>query len=193
MSAMPAANGRPPRKLLADQIDRLDQILDGLADGLNDAIADACREGTRQAVKVAIIEITTNPDLRALVGGNTVPAPAGPAPTRPSFWAKLKARVAAARAAVVGSVALVVTEAADRCRATREAVASTVRAIGSAWQLKRIVLIGLAVGLATAVAAYLAPHALSAAAAGVGGAVTAVAVQAAAWLRRSARRTLGLA
>jgi len=55
------------------------------------------------------------------------------------------------------------------------------------------VLIGLGVGLATAAVAYLAPHALSAAAAGVGGAVTAVAVQAAAWLRRSARRTLGLA
>lgn len=30
-----------PRKLLSDQLDRFDLILDGLADGLNDAIADA--------------------------------------------------------------------------------------------------------------------------------------------------------
>ncbi|HET6575540.1 MAG TPA: hypothetical protein VFG68_18195 [Fimbriiglobus sp.] len=195
-------NGRPQRKQLADQIDRLDQLLDGLADGLNDAIADAAREGTRQAVKEVIVEILTNPDLRALVGGHAAPAPtapaapavpANPAPSRPSLWSRIKEKVAAIKAAVTGSISPVVTEVSDRCRAARETVASAVSALGTAWQLKKIVLIGLGVGLATAAVAYLAPHALSAAAAGVGGAVTAVAAQPAAWLRRSARRTLGLA
>jgi hypothetical protein len=189
---MPATNGRPQRKQLADQIDRLDQLLDGLADGLNDAITDACREGSRQAVREAVTEVLTNPDLRALVGTATA-APIDPAPTRPSFWAKLKAKIAAARAAVVGAVAPVTAEVSDRCRAAKQVVTSTVHALGTAWQLKKIVFVGLVVGVATAAVAYLAPHALSAAAAGVGGAVTAVAVQAAAWLRRSARRTLGLA
>jgi hypothetical protein len=190
MSATPVTNGRPQRKQLADQIDRLDQILDGLADGLNDAIADACREGTRQAVKEAIIEILTNPDLKALVGGA---APADPTPPRPSLWSRIKEKVAAIKAVVVGSVAPVAAAVSDRCRAAKEVVATTVHALGIAWQLKKIVLIGLGVGVATAAVAYLAPHALSAAAAGVGGAVTAVAVQGAAWARRSARRTLGLA
>jgi hypothetical protein len=34
-------NGKAERKSLAQQIDRLDLILDGLADGLNEAVADA--------------------------------------------------------------------------------------------------------------------------------------------------------
>ena len=38
-------NGRS-RKSLADQIDRLDQILDGLADGLNEAVASAVKQAT---------------------------------------------------------------------------------------------------------------------------------------------------
>ena len=71
MSTVTTTNGRPPRKQLADQIDRLDQLLDGLADGLNDAIADACREGTRQAVREAVVEVLSNPELRAVVGGTT--------------------------------------------------------------------------------------------------------------------------
>jgi hypothetical protein len=58
-------NHRPQRKQLADQLDRLDQILDGLAEGLNDAVADACREGARRAVQEAVVEIQTNPDRRA--------------------------------------------------------------------------------------------------------------------------------
>ncbi len=33
-----SVNGRPPRKQLGDQIDRLDGILDGLANGLNEAV-----------------------------------------------------------------------------------------------------------------------------------------------------------
>ena len=67
MMSSPMTNGKPQRKQLADQLDRLDAILDCLAGGLNEAVADAAREGTRLAVKDAIIEILTNPDLRELV------------------------------------------------------------------------------------------------------------------------------
>ena len=65
-TTMPTTNGKP-RKQLADQLDRLDGIIDALADGLNQAVIDAAREGTRLAVKDAIVEIMTNPELRALL------------------------------------------------------------------------------------------------------------------------------
>ena len=51
MTATATMNGKPRRKQLADQLDRLDGIIDALAEGLNGAVADAAREGTRQAVK----------------------------------------------------------------------------------------------------------------------------------------------
>ena len=73
MSTTTATNGKP-RKQLSDQLDRLDGIIDAMAEGLNGAVADAAREGTRLAVKDAIVEIMTNPELRALI------APATPAP-----------------------------------------------------------------------------------------------------------------
>ena len=69
-----APNGRAPRKQLSDQLDRLDAIIDVLADGLPEAVADACREGARQAVKDAVVEILTNPELRALLDA-LAPAP----------------------------------------------------------------------------------------------------------------------
>ena len=69
MSATDTMNGKPQRKQLADQLDRLDGIIDALAAGLNQAVADAAREGTRLAVKDAIVEIMTNPELRALLAG----------------------------------------------------------------------------------------------------------------------------
>src|SRR2546422_122011 len=46
-------NGRV-RKSLAEQIDRLDRILDGLADGLNAAVAAAVQEAVRLAVRGAL-------------------------------------------------------------------------------------------------------------------------------------------
>ncbi|MCE9561844.1 MAG: hypothetical protein K8U57_07300 [Planctomycetes bacterium] len=57
MSATSTLNGKPQRKQLGDQLDRLDSIIDALAEGLPGAVADACRDGARLAVKDAIIEI----------------------------------------------------------------------------------------------------------------------------------------
>ena len=181
-------NGRP-RKQLSEQLDRLDLILDCLADGLNQAVADAAREGTRLAVKDAILEILTNPELRAAVraaGGDITPQP-----VRPNLWARLKAKAAAAKALVVAAVTPVVAVVADRGRAAVDAVVASARAVATTWHLRKLLLVGLGAGAATAAVAYLAPHALAAAAAGVGGAVTAVGVQVAARVRRSVQ-SLGL-
>lgn len=65
MNAATVSSDPPRRKQPADQLDRLDGILDALSDGLNGAVAEAAREGTRLAVKDAIVEILTDPNLRA--------------------------------------------------------------------------------------------------------------------------------
>jgi hypothetical protein len=56
-------NGRAERKSLAEQIDRLDQILDGLADGLSAAVADAVTAAVGTAVAAAVREVLSNPEL----------------------------------------------------------------------------------------------------------------------------------
>src|SRR4051812_33965976 len=67
-----STNGRV-RKSLAEQIDRLDQILDGLAGALNEGVAAAVKEAVGEAVRAAVAEILANPDLRQQLGA---PAPA---------------------------------------------------------------------------------------------------------------------
>src|SRR5581483_3165925 len=76
-------NGRA-RKSLAEQIDRLDAILDGLADALNGAVAQAVTEAVAVAVKAAVAETLTNPDLRRRIV---------PTPERPSLLRRLVAKV----------------------------------------------------------------------------------------------------
>src|SRR5436309_9699959 len=93
-------NGRPQRKQLSDQLDRLDTIIDALAEALPEAVADATREGARQAVRDVVLELLGNPELRALIAGTapaappatvavtSTPPPAEPGPARPGFWAR---------------------------------------------------------------------------------------------------------
>ena len=184
-STATATNGRP-RRQLADQLDRLDGIIDALAEGLNGAVADAAREGTRLAVKDAILEILTNPDLRALIA---TAAPADkrsaqpvtpPGPPALGWWGRAKAKAAA------------VTRATRRrWRSAAAAVAGTARLLSTVMPLKRVLLTGAVIGAAVGVACYLAPHGVASAVSGVGAAVTAVAAQVGGWFRR-ATRVLGV-
>lgn len=77
-------NGKPQRKQLGDQLDRLDGIIDCLADALPAAVADTVRDGARQAVKDAVLELLANPELRSLFARPTAepPAPTPPTPSR---------------------------------------------------------------------------------------------------------------
>src|SRR5580693_507157 len=52
-------NGRTARKSLADQIDRLDNILDGLDEALHGAITDALKEVVAQVVSQAVQSAVT--------------------------------------------------------------------------------------------------------------------------------------
>ena len=77
------ADGRT-RKSLAEQIDRLDAILDGLGDALNESVAAAVSEATGRAVKEAVqgvlAEVLTNPAVRE----QALPADAPPASPKAS-------------------------------------------------------------------------------------------------------------
>jgi hypothetical protein len=153
-------------------------------------VADAAREGTRLAVKDAIVEIMTDPALRARLHQATEPGPAkrpaGPA-RRPGLWRRLKER--AARAA--NAVRRAATGAADAvrrgARAVLGAAADAGRAVRGPGGLRKLGLVALGAGAVAGVASFLAPHAAAAAISGTGGAVAAAAVQAVAWARRTFR------
>ena len=194
MTMTATTNGKPQRKPLADQIDRLDDILDGLADALNGAVADAAREGARLAVKEAIFEVLTNPELRGLMARPQTPAPPTapnpvPAPVlAPSVWSSLKTRLAALRARAAQAVKPAIDKAAAQCRAAKPVVAAAKSVVALAWRFKRVALTGLGVGLLTTAASYLAPHPVSAALTGVGGTLSALAVQGGLWVRATAKK-----
>src|SRR5450631_1160376 len=80
MTMKATMNGQA-RKSLAEQIDRLDAMLDGLADGLNDAIAAAVKDAVgiavQQAVQVVMREMLNSPELLTRLGAAVpVAAPA---------------------------------------------------------------------------------------------------------------------
>ncbi len=176
-------NGRPPRKQLGDQLDRLDSILDVLADALPAAVADACKEGAKQAMKEVMLELLTNPDVRALLTAGVPtppppPAPPAPSPRRPGWWVRLKAEVRAVKDALV-----------ERAQAAFATAVTTARLLAAVLPWKRIALVagvvGLAAGLAGLLVYWLCPPAVAAAVSGVGAAVTAAVGLAAGTLRRA--------
>lgn len=63
MTGTMTANGRPQRKQLSDQLDRLDELLNGLADAIPGAVADAVRESLGEAVKHAVNEALAKTSL----------------------------------------------------------------------------------------------------------------------------------
>src|SRR5262249_5008283 len=72
-------NDRSQRKTLANQLDRLDTILDGFADALNEAVADAVKQAVtvavREALPVATQQLLANPELLRALAGQTAPTP----------------------------------------------------------------------------------------------------------------------
>jgi hypothetical protein len=87
------ADGRT-RKPLAEQIDRLDAILDGLSQALEGAVATAVQEAAGRAVKEAVqavlAEALANPALRErALSAESPPAPRADSPSVPRPLARL--------------------------------------------------------------------------------------------------------
>ncbi|HEY1377750.1 MAG TPA: hypothetical protein VGF55_13205 [Gemmataceae bacterium] len=172
-------NGRA-RKTLADQIDRLDAILDGLADALNQAVAEAVKEAVAVAVQAAVAETLAHPELRRRV----TPAAERPSPLR-RLLAKVRRAAGAvtagvcgfarrAAAAVAGAPRAVAARVAGAWITTRGMVAAVARSVpawpGLVWRLRAAVLLAVGVGGTVAVACYLAGPAVAAAVGGLAGA-----------------------
>jgi hypothetical protein len=193
MSAATATNGKPQRKQLVDQLDRLDSIIDTLAEGLNQAVADACREGTRLAVRDVLIEIASNPDLRALLAPQVhAPAPAAPdvptEPKKPGVWSRIKSKVAGAKKAAADAITRAKEAVIRRCVIAGDAIVALGRTTGEALPVRKIVLVGLGVGLVVGAAGLVVPQTVAAVVSGAGAACTSIAVQTGNWLTRAARR-----
>jgi hypothetical protein len=187
---MTVTNVNGARKSLAEQIDRLDGILDGMAEGLQGAVADAVRQAVSAAVQEAVrgvlAELLTNPDLLALLRGPLAPptqakeqpgTEAHPRPTVRQRLARVKACVGGQLRALGGA-----------CRAAatgvcRSAVSGCAR-LAVARRFKGPLLASAGVGVLAGVAAYYAGPWLAALASGAGGFAAALAVQAGLWLRR---------
>jgi hypothetical protein len=193
MTAPTVNNGRPQRKQLSDQLDRLDTILAAIAADLPGIVTEACVEGARQAVKDAIVEIVSNPELRALIASvqpvPTIAAPAAvPEPSRPSLWARLKAKLAAARDAVTGAATKAKEAVTTQCRAATETVVAVGRATGESLNWQRILWISLCLGLAVGVLCLTVPQVVAATVSAASVTAASAAAQTGCWLRRAARR-----
>ena len=152
-----------PRKQLSDQLDRLDLILDALSEGLNAAVADAAREGARLALKDAIVEIITDPILRARLREAAAPESAAapsPSPTTPGFWARMKAKASQAAAAVSRTASRLVDGAAHGIQMVADVVARGLLAFKDHGRFKMLAMIGLGAGMAAKMASSLTPDAM---------------------------------
>ena len=77
-------NGKPHRKQLSDQLDRLDRIIDVMVDDLPEAVATATREGTRQAIRDVLTEVLTDPDVLSRLRATLLSVSPPPIPPTPS-------------------------------------------------------------------------------------------------------------
>lgn len=191
-------NGRVQRRNLGDEIERLHDILDGLADALSESVSTAVKDavGTvvREAVQTAVSEVVNNPELlRAALARHegTQPEPVPVKANRKSVregvvetigWLRQKAAEKMAEAwtaismawpfclLVLAWIGAQVAErwnaCVGRCIEVRNHVATLA---GRIWQFRRTCGIALAVGVACAVAAYLAGPMISAAVCGISG------------------------
>jgi hypothetical protein len=183
---------RPQRKQLSDQLDRMDSIIDALAEGLPEAVTVACMESSREAVKEAIIEIFTNPDLRSLLV-TLQPAPTTQMPEvqhelpKPSLWQRLKAKLLAAKNAVRSVVTKVKAAVINPLNLVRQTVTTIGIMAGGTIPVRRIVLVGLAVGLVVGTACLVMPQTMAASVSAAMSACTAIAVQVGICLKKAAR------
>jgi hypothetical protein len=188
---------------LAEQIDRLDQILDGLADGLNEAVAMAVKEAVSLAVKEAvhavITEVLTNPVVQETVRGTTVPA-VQPVNATPKFGLRgCVARLGGWIAQRVRSVGKAASTLLNRGRQAccklylrvRKACAFSFGCVRALRHLRIQMLTALGVGVGAGTAAYLGGPWLAASISAAGVFVATLAAHAGSWLRQMLAWALG--
>jgi hypothetical protein len=192
MTTTMTSNGRPARKTLASQIDRLDTMLEGLSDNLNEAVADAVRAAVvvavREAFQAVLSEVLTNPEILAQLRDALPVAPETPPVAKPVAGPTVKERLAkvwswlgAKVRAVVGACQGGLNRLGEGATHVKERVQKAAQAVWLRLRLLRHfrgqLLLAVGVGVAAGVAAFLAAPWLAAVLSGLGGFMTAVAVQ----------------
>jgi hypothetical protein len=189
-------NGRA-RKSLADQIDRLDRVLDGLANALDGAVVNAVREGVRQVLAEVLTDPALCQGLQMLAPEPTPAAVPAPSSLGNGCWRLVRWLGAGIRAigSTICSVAVRCVQHVQAGVAWLWATAGYgVQGIKSLWtrvqplagflcRLAIPMLTALVVGGLVGVAVYHASPWLAALTSGAGSFVSTLAVQVAWWLR----------
>jgi hypothetical protein len=205
-------NGKPQRKQLSDQLDRLDSIIDCLADALPEAVRDAVHDGTKAALHQLIVETLTNPDTLAMIrqAMNTslsptpvVPLPV-PVPKSPSLWSRGKSWVSEKLCHLREKLRSVRTKCQPLITPVREKLAEVKTVFSTAkgrvgrwlqhinilWQFKRMVAISVTVG-AVVLTVSLLSHSTATVFASLGTTVSLLCVQLGLWCRKTVQRIVG--
>jgi hypothetical protein len=181
---IPTLNNSKPRKSLADQINRLDKILDGLSDNLSEAVSDSVRDAVSVAVKQAITDVLTNPELlKRLQEAQSAAAPAQPnqpileraGQAMASLWNRVKAvakagcqktkaiaKASCQRARTVAVNGVVLARAKARIALKRVRLAVRVFAILARkakklfWEFRKPALVAAGIGAAIGLRCYFA-------------------------------------
>ena len=192
MMSTTITNGRV-RKSLAEQIDRLDSILDGLADNLNDAVVTAVKEAVtlavREAVRGVLTEVLMNPELlEHLRGTMAPPAPVCAQPATAAAIRKpgLQERLGQLRERTKARIHSVLKACRSKGRQIKVLTAKLLVPCQALRHFKWQFLTALGIGGLVGVAAFFAGPYVAAAAGWLVGFGTALAVQAGGYLKRMA-------
>jgi hypothetical protein len=183
-------NGKQQRKSLAEQLDRLDGIIDALDEGLQGAVADAVKDAValavQQAVEAVLREVLARPDLLRAVAAQAAPV-AQVATATPeescgrkssgAWWRALRSLTASlawlgatAKRAGLGMATVAGSAGGALARGLRRACNGSAALAGGAWRRRRLAALSLGMGLAVGVGGYLAGPVISSAALGPSGA-----------------------
>jgi hypothetical protein len=213
-------NGRA-RKSLAEQIDRLDAILDGLADNLNAAVTDAVAGAVKEAVTVAVqeavhaavLEVLTNAELRRRLTPPQAPTSRPSAPVvvclagavrrcwgwLTDAWDTVKTAARTVCSKAMEAVRRCVADGRAKLQEAREQVSKKARtgwmlAIALAALAKRFrkqLLVALIVGVLVGVVCYVGGREIASVGCGLAGFVCSLATGAVNRLRRMLRLSPG--
>jgi hypothetical protein len=177
METTTTTNGKL-RKSLAEQIDRLDAILDGLSAALNESVAAAVKEAVglavREAIQAVMTEVFANPTVLELLHG------VGSQPVKVSVGERLRT--------AWGFVTAKAKAAASSCKAmcgrSVKVLIGFVKKLAVVRHVKAQLVTALGVGCVAGTAVYFAGPWLAVMAGGFGGFAATSAVQGWLWLRR---------
>jgi hypothetical protein len=176
------------RKSLAEQIDRLDSMLDGLAENLNDAVAAAVKEAVglavREAIQGIVTEVLSHPELVARLVGNVAPANAAVPQTRTPVTTHVRESARRACSWIGSKLSSAAASIGQFPSTLSHGLTSSWARLQFLRRFKFQLLLAVAAGSAAGVAAYFAGPWLAVAASAVGGFATTLAVHTGLWLRK---------